>query len=394
VQASTLEAREVRTGELRWKTADITPTVNSLWTDDGVVIATSVPFARSMVDVNAAESGAGIMAYSARDGSMLWRVEEGRSLTPFIAKGVLYTPRAHDLQTGRPIHGRAGGAQLSAGMRLLCSTLSACPTLAMSRQSSLGFRDLAGQSGTYQYPIVRSSCWINMIPAGGLVVVPEGGSSCMCAYNYKTSLALMSDDRHFHFGLGDSAPAGSPTLRVNFGAPGDRPDAAGQIWYAYPRPVAYGRCLGSQPYGPKVAGPRLPIQDRGLKGSHSKWGRNPDWIDIANTDRPWLQSFGLEGPIHLVVKRPTPVDPAEGCRVVLYFCELDKPSSPREFDIRLQGNTVLPGFNVLKAAGGVRRAVEREFALPPAETVSLELVPATGTAGPPIISGLAILAPR
>ena len=35
---------------------------------------------------------------------------------------------------------------------------------------------------------------------------PEGGSSCQCAYNYKTSLALMSDPRHFHFGIGGSAP--------------------------------------------------------------------------------------------------------------------------------------------------------------------------------------------
>jgi len=30
----------------------------------------------------------------------------------------------------------------------------------------------------------------------------------MCAYNYKTSLALMSDDRHFHYGIGGSGQAG------------------------------------------------------------------------------------------------------------------------------------------------------------------------------------------
>ena len=172
-----------------------------------------------------------------------------------IIDGVFYSPEAYDLHTGRPVTRPESSQRVSLRAGTGCSTYSGCPTLAMSRFSSLGFKDLGGQHGTFTYPLVRSSCWINMIPAGGLVVVPEGSSSCQCAYNYKTSLGLMSDDRLFHYGLGGTDRPGSPGLRVNFGAPGDRADRNGQIWYAYPRPVAYGRCLGNQPYGPEGGQP-------------------------------------------------------------------------------------------------------------------------------------------
>ena len=228
-----------------------------------------------------------------------------------------------------------------------------------------------------------------MIPAGGLVVVPEGSSSCQCAYNYKMSLGLISDDRLFHYGLGGTDRSGAPGLRINFGAPGDRADENGQIWYAYPRPVAYGRCLGSQPYGPKPAGPRLPIEEQNTEPSYQTWGRNPDWISIEDTDKPWLHACGLEGSVHVVIRTPDELRTADSLRVVLYFCELDARASPKAFDIRLQDETVLRTFNVTEAAGGTRAAITRTFSIGNAESIRLELAP---NSSPPIISGMAITA--
>jgi hypothetical protein len=183
-----------------------------------------------------------------------------------------------------------------------------------------------------------------------------------------------------------------PGLRVNFGAPGDRTDADGNIWYAYPRPVAYGRCLGSQPYGPKPAGPRLPIEEQEAEPSCETWGRNPDWVRITETDKPWLQSCGLGGQIHLVIRRPQELRDADALRVVLYFCELDEPSSSRVFDIGLQGKTVLQNFNVAEAAGGTRKAVAKPFTLQNTDTIELELTPSGPSDPPPTISGMAITA--
>ncbi len=389
----TLRALDLATGEPLWETDDVTPTVNSLWAADGVVVATPVPFGRTMLDRGAAKAGGGIAAYAAEDGRTLWRVEKTKIVAPFITGGVLYTPKAYDLKTGRPIPPMAGGRkQYSAGLALLCGTLSGCPTLSMSRQSSLGFRDLAGQSGVYQYPIIRSSCWINMIPAGGLVIVPEGGSSCQCAYNYKTSLALMSDERHFHFGIGGSGRPGPAGVRLNLAAPGDRPDGDGLIWHAWPRPTAYGRCLGSQPYGPKVARAGLGVEAPEDAPPLRTVGRNPDWAGIEGTEMPWLHSFALAGPVRLTVRVPPTVQQAAAAVVRLYFCELAEPERPRVFDVTLDGRRVIEGLNVAAEAGGSRKALVRELPLNRAKAVSLELVSRDPEGPPPMLSGVAIVA--
>lgn len=39
--------------------------------------------------------------------------------------------------------------------------------------------------------VSRPGCWLNIIPAGGLVLIPESSSGCTCAYPMQTSLALV-----------------------------------------------------------------------------------------------------------------------------------------------------------------------------------------------------------
>lgn len=41
--------------------------------------------------------------------------------------------------------------------------------------------------------VTRPGCWLNIIPAGGLVVIPESSSGCTCAYPLQTSLALVPE---------------------------------------------------------------------------------------------------------------------------------------------------------------------------------------------------------
>jgi hypothetical protein len=36
----------------------------------------------------------------------------------------------------------------------------------------------------------RPGCWINIIPVGGLVLIPEASSGCSCPYPVQTSIAL------------------------------------------------------------------------------------------------------------------------------------------------------------------------------------------------------------
>ena len=43
--------------------------------------------------------------------------------------------------------------------------------------------------------VTRPGCWINMIPAGGLLLIPEFSSGCTCSHAIQTSLALVPRER-------------------------------------------------------------------------------------------------------------------------------------------------------------------------------------------------------
>ena len=37
---------------------------------------------------------------------------------------------------------------------------------------------------------IRPGCWINVVPAGGLVLMPDATDLCTCSYLIKASIAL------------------------------------------------------------------------------------------------------------------------------------------------------------------------------------------------------------
>jgi len=76
-----------------------------------------------------------------------------------------------------------------------CATLSASGRCAFSRyeKAKLPFVfDL--ETGTRQAltTVSRPGCWINTLPVGGLVLIPEASAGCTCGYSIQTSLALSS----------------------------------------------------------------------------------------------------------------------------------------------------------------------------------------------------------
>jgi hypothetical protein len=256
----------------------------------------------------------------------------------------------------------------------------------------MGFFDLNERSGVYHFPNMRASCWVNMIPACGLVLVPEGSSSCPCAYNYKTSIALMPASRHNHWGLYTSGPRPKTQrirqLRLNFGAPGDKLEGPREesIWFAFPRPSTTGPRgaggMGRVPYD------TLPIVTASDVPAVRPLLRNPDWTKIENTDRPWLYTCGLVGPLELQVQLAPPGAPPREYRVTLHFCELRSTAGTGTFDVRVQGETMLDGLNVTELAGGRQRPLTKQFTVKAGEEIFLELKPQSGA--PPIINAMQI----
>ena len=71
-----------------------------------------------------------------------------------------------------------------------CGIFAACERLLVYRSATLAYRDLAGSGGTENYGGIRPGCWVNAIPAGGLVLMAEAASWCTCSYLNQAMIAL------------------------------------------------------------------------------------------------------------------------------------------------------------------------------------------------------------
>ena len=72
-----------------------------------------------------------------------------------------------------------------------CATLSASAHYAFSRQDGNPTMEAFDDGKALKLTrVTRPGCWINTIPAGGIVLIPEASSGCTCGYSVRTSLAL------------------------------------------------------------------------------------------------------------------------------------------------------------------------------------------------------------
>ena len=290
---TTLKALDIDSGELLWS-----DTLSDRWElllEDNYLVA----------------AGSGYTVYHADSGKLRWAndvpfalydnygagvdhyrwalaLRDFPVIPPMLVNGqIVAPPRAFDLATGEEKH----LASPISGEELLpfgvgnggCGTYSACPSMMFMRSGSLGIYDMATETGMHWVGQVRPSCWINTLPAGGMVLMPEGASSCTCAYSFQTSLAMVPDRRHEEWGVYTCEPpkpgARIERLAFNFGAVGDKRDEAGQLWLGFPRP-----------FSPQAL--KVPFETCLAADYYSK---NADVISIAGTDRPWLYSCGVEG---------------------------------------------------------------------------------------------------
>ena len=97
---------------------------------------------------------------------------------------VYLQPGAWDLLTGEKknfaMTERSYGCGIPAGSK----------NLLVYRSATLGYTDLRTGSGTDNFGGIRPACWINTLPAGGLVLMPDATDRCTCSYLLKASIAL------------------------------------------------------------------------------------------------------------------------------------------------------------------------------------------------------------
>ncbi len=138
-------------------------------------------------------------AFDARSGEELWDVSHDSGLAkdgghgeynrhPTIIDDIVYAwPYAYNLKTGRKNDGwrfdRRGHG---------CGGVSASAQCMFWRGGNPWMYDLGPDGGPSRLnAITRPGCWINIIPAGGLVLIPEASSGCTCGFSLQTSMAYI-----------------------------------------------------------------------------------------------------------------------------------------------------------------------------------------------------------
>lgn len=119
--------------------------------------------------------------------------------------------------------------------------------------------------------------------------------------------------------------------------------------------------------------------------------RQPSLAVDAAQGLPWVAAWGIRGIRSMLVEN---LDGGNApYTVTLHFSEPDAIGpGERRFDIHIQGQPVVRGFDVASTAGGTHRAITRTFpGVRLDDALALRFVPAEGTRYPPILSGVEIV---
>ncbi|MFC1508697.1 PQQ-binding-like beta-propeller repeat protein, partial [Candidatus Omnitrophota bacterium] len=188
-----LVALNARTGEeVYQKSNDIYGTLLALTTEQDVLVMTYQVSRFQMPS----EVGGRMSAFRASDGKRLWDittdiVENNKDYIyrsrPIINDSTIYfEPYAFDLTTGKKL-------DFNFSRTYNCGIIAGSSDLMVYRSGTLGYLDVNEPgNGTQDFGGIRPGCWINTIPAGGIVMMPDATARCTCSYLMKATIALKS----------------------------------------------------------------------------------------------------------------------------------------------------------------------------------------------------------
>jgi outer membrane protein assembly factor BamB len=297
-----------------------------------------------------------VVALSGKHGELKWSKQIGYRVRPVVIGDALHAePWAYDLHTGRqktrvhPVTGREEVWQFARPGHH-CGCPAASPHTLLFRSYNLGWYDLENDDGTQHFGGQRPGCWINFVPANGLLMVPEASSGCMCAFPNICTIVFHSREENRQWSYFSQPGAMTPVKRLalNLGAPGDRKDASGGLWLGYPRP----------------RGSLVLQMNMGLSffGGWKYFRHDPARQKIGGADNPWVFCSGVSGVRSFTIPVAEQADGKARYTVRLAFAELEHNSpEKRVFDIKLQGKIVAEQFDIFQEAGGTNRGLVKEF---------------------------------
>lgn len=310
-------ALDARTGELKWAEAvDVTDCSDigigggklTLMYQDGTLLLCGANanghYWKQFIDGEFTRRR--MVALQAKDGYKLWARDANYKNRPIIlGNKVLAEPWIYDLNSGSQMTQTHPVTQEEIPWSLMrtghhCGMFTGCESgMLLFRSGDTAFYDLESQSGTRHFAGHRMGCWINAIPAGGLVVIPEASAGCVCLYSIASTIVMEPRQPRREWSIHSATGSLLPVhqMYVNLGGPGDRKDAKGRLWLAFPRP---------RPYKETSIDIALPIDaqfadggkywsERDLPALNSEQAAEPHWLYASGTDRLTKVTIPLRG---------------------------------------------------------------------------------------------------
>ncbi|MCE5327704.1 MAG: PQQ-binding-like beta-propeller repeat protein [Planctomycetaceae bacterium] len=141
-----------------------------------------------------------LQAFDAASGNRLWKIEhtgpgaraadgshgENAYRAVIIGERLFIPACQYELKTGKAVPNwqwsRNGGG---------CGAVSASAKQVFNRGGNPQMTDLSTPASEHLTTATRPGCWINIIPAGGMVLMPEASSGCTCPYPVQGSVGMI-----------------------------------------------------------------------------------------------------------------------------------------------------------------------------------------------------------
>ncbi|MHC4994505.1 MAG: outer membrane protein assembly factor BamB family protein, partial [Planctomycetota bacterium] len=336
-----------------------------------------------------------LLVLNADTGAKEWALDANYRHRPIlIGQDIIAEPWSFDLCTGEqkmrthPLTGeQTPWSFVRPGHH--CGAISATPAMLFYRSRFTAFYNMESDEGTQHFAGQRMGCWINSIPAGGLVLVPEASAGCVCLFSIASTVVFEPAENDQVWGVYSASKDVTPVkhMALNLGAPGDRRDPYGKLWLSYPRPSME-----------KIDAKRmleLPINlNPKFETGGDYYAFNSESVTIDGAETNWVHTSGARGLQSARIKLNDEGAAASDYAVTLNFTSNagDQPNQ-RVFDIKLQGKTVARDVDIVARAGGDQRVVSLTFdGVRVTDDIAIELAPKkTGAANQPLITSLELL---
>lgn len=183
-----LVALDADTGKMIWEQA--------IDTEDGVVVFYLTYTNDTLLITSSLRGKYHLYAYAADGGEPKWHKSHkwandnhgAHMIHPAIARGIAFLePFGYDVATGEIVRD-------DMGLREGCATVVATTDALIYRgtERRIAMWDIETGKVT-SWMNLRPSCWLSVVPAGGMILAPEGGGGCSCGNWIETSLGFLPD---------------------------------------------------------------------------------------------------------------------------------------------------------------------------------------------------------